>query len=138
MISEFLLRFRFLRRSWYLLVYIPPAWAALWSENGLYTREGRTLVRGKFRRIFLSNIPPLARWLQRRHGLAGGCVNCGASCKLMFQCPHWDDQSHLCKIYEDSPNICRLFPITPGDIIDRTIAAKGGKECGFTFEPVDK
>jgi hypothetical protein len=63
--------------------------------------------------------------------MSGGCNRCGSSCKLLFQCPHWDDDSKLCSVYEDRPNICRLFPITPGDLRDRNLVAKS--PCGFTF-----
>jgi len=130
---SFLLRIRFLRRSWHVVERTIPFVIALFSKDGLISRDGRTLVKGKARRIFLSTFPPLARAMQKKYGMQGGCISCGASCKMLFRCPHWDDTTHLCTVYEDRPNICRLFPITPGDIIDRTISAKGGKECGFTF-----
>ena len=27
-----------------------------------------------------------------------------------FTCTHWDEQTRLCKIYEDRPRMCREFP----------------------------
>lgn len=81
--------------------------------------------------------PPLARYMQKRYGISGGCNSCGASCNLMFQCPHWSAESRLCTVYEDRPNICRLFPITPGDIRDRSIAQKN-IPCGFQFSGTRK
>ena len=125
----------FFRRLWFMGQTVPPFLVAALSSKGLITKEGRQLIRGKARRIFLSMIPPLSRHLQRKYGLQGSCSNCGASCKLLFQCPHWDKNTRLCSIYEDRPNICRLFPITPADIRDRHIAAERKTECGFDFKP---
>ena len=123
---------RWLRRMGYILEIFPPFFVAAFSSKGLITHEGRLLVWGKVRRIFLSAIPPLSRYLQRHYGLTGSCQSCGASCKLLFQCPHWDTRSSLCKIYEDRPMICRLFPITPTDLRDRDLVLKQ-TPCGFSF-----
>jgi len=131
---NFLMRIRPLRLTWHLIERTIPFLVVFFSSRGIFDRDGRTLIRGKARRLTLSFFPPLARALQKHYGMKGGCTSCGASCKLLFQCPHWDDRTHLCSVYEDRPNICRMFPITPGDIVDRTISAKGGRECGFTFE----
>jgi Fe-S-cluster containining protein len=76
--------------------------------------------------------PGLASHLKRKHGLTGGCASCGASCNLLFKCPHWDEASRLCSIYEDRPIACRMFPITPADLRDRDLAASGTK-CGYSF-----
>lgn len=118
---------------------VPPFLAVAFSRDGLLSPDGRTLILGKFRRIFISLFPPLGRYLQKKHGLTGGCKGCGASCNLLFQCPHWDNATRLCSVYEDRPNICRLFPITPADIRDRNIGMKK-VGCGFNFanapEPV--
>src|SRR4051812_7515563 len=108
-----------LRRAWLVLERIPPFAASAFSINGLGSADGRTLVWGKVRRIFLSMVPPLSRFLQKKYRLDGDCNRCGTSCKLLFKCPHWDDGSKLCSVYEDRPNICRLFPITPSDIRER-------------------
>lgn len=125
-------KMRPLRRAWYIAQIFVPFLGAFFSRNGLFSAEGRLLILGKARRSFLSLFPPFARSLQKKYGLVGGCQSCGASCKLMFQCPHWDDKSHLCSIYEDRPNICRLFPMTPSDIRDRNIVLKK-QTCGFEF-----
>ncbi len=125
------------RQLWHVCERTPPFVMAFFSRRGILSSNGRTLLRGKTRRIFISFIPPLARYLQKKNGLTGGCVSCGASCKLLFQCPHWDDKSHLCSVYNDRPNICRFFPITPQDIKDRDLVLKD-KTCGFTFTGTDK
>ena len=104
----------------------------VFTKRGLFSKEGRQQIRGKARRSFISLYPPLARKLQAKHGLSGGCTSCGASCNLMFQCPHWNPTTRLCGEYEDRPVVCRLFPITPTDISDRTIVRKD-VGCGFTF-----
>jgi len=126
------IRWRWLRRSIYNAERFPPFFKVCLSREGFGSSKGRTLIWGKFRRVTLSVFPPLCRFLQNKYQLEGGCVSCGASCKLLFQCPHWDESSHLCSVYEDRPNICRFFPITPGDIKDRTLVLPE-KECGFKF-----
>jgi len=127
---------RTLRRIWLIWERTPPFLIAMFSMRGLGSAAGRQLILGKFRRFAISAVPPLARHLQKHYQLTGGCVSCGASCKLLFQCPHWDDQSHLCSVYEDRPTVCRLFPITPGDIRDRDLVLKETR-CGFTFKKND-
>lgn len=121
-----------LRCTWLLLERVPPFLSAAFSADGLGSREGRTLIWGKSRRFLLSLSPRLARRLQRRYGLSGGCRNCGSSCRLLNQCPHWDEQHLQCSVYEDRPNTCRFFPITPADIRDRNIAS-ARVPCGFGF-----
>jgi hypothetical protein len=132
LIGVLLLSFRPLRRAWYLLQRLPPFLSATFSADGVGSLEGRLLIWGKIRRAFLSLVPPLARHLQKHHKLSGGCTNCGSSCKLLFQCPHWDDESHLCSIYQDRPSICRLYPITPSDLRDRDIVSRK-TPCGYNF-----
>ncbi len=123
---------RMIRRILVVLATVPPFLVIFFSRDGILSPDGRTLIAGKARRVFLSLFPPLARYMQKKYGLTGGCKGCGASCNLLFQCPHWDQQSRLCSVYDDRPNICRLFPMTPGDIRDRDIAAQK-IPCGFTF-----
>lgn len=129
-----LMKIGFFRRSYYLIQYLLPCTRITFFTpgEGIYTKDGRALVRGKFRRMFFSAFPSLAVSMQKKYGLQGGCTSCGASCKLLFQCPHWDEETHLCKIYEDRPPACRFFPITPGDIRDRNIVLKD-EPCGFVF-----
>lgn len=123
---------RLMRRIQVVLATIPPFLRVAFSDKGLFSADGRTLIRGKARRIFLSAFPSFSKRLQKHFGLTGGCDSCGASCNLLFQCPHWSSESKLCTVYEDRPNICRLFPITPSDIGDRNIVLKT-QPCGFEF-----
>jgi hypothetical protein len=122
------------RRFWHLIERTIPFFKVAFSAEGLASASGRQLIWGKARRVFYSSMPPLARALQKRYGMTGGCQSCGASCQLLFKCPHWDHKSHLCSVYEDRPNICRLFPITPADIADRDLVLKAKPAtCGFEF-----
>ncbi|MBI2295811.1 MAG: YkgJ family cysteine cluster protein [Betaproteobacteria bacterium] len=131
---KMLWKIRATRRFWYALERLPLFLAVTFSAHGgLLSARGRTLIWGKIRRFFLSLFPPLARFLREKHGLVGACSSCGASCNLLFQCPHWDDRSRLCSVYEDRPAVCRLFPITPSDIRDRDLVAHE-LGCGFSFE----
>jgi hypothetical protein len=74
--------------------------------------------------------------LRRKYGLSGACISCGVSCNLLLKCPHWDEESRLCSIYDHRPLTCRLFPITPSDIRDRDLVSSG-KPCGYSFVPRD-
>lgn len=127
-----LLEIREIRRLWHVCERIPPFLKISFSKNGLLCSKGRTLILGKFRRGFLSIFPSIAHALQKHYGLSGECQHCSTSCKLLFQCPHWDDATSRCSVYEDRPNICRTFPITPQDIRDRDLVSPN-KPCGFTF-----
>jgi hypothetical protein len=49
----------------------------------------------------------------------GECNRCGACCELVFKCPFLkkhSDGTSTCGIYENRPNLCRLFPIERRDI----------------------
>ena len=127
-----LMKFYWFRRSFYNMQRFPPFFLACLSKDGLVSSKGRKLIWGKMRRATLSLCPPLCRFLQSNYQLSGGCVSCGASCKILFQCPHWDDKTHLCGVYEDRPSICRLFPIMPADLKDRDLVLPG-TQCGFKF-----
>jgi Fe-S-cluster containining protein len=116
-----------------LLLRIIQFASLLFSRRGLMSREGRVFATGKIRRAALSCFPLLAMKLKKYYGLSGGCNGCGVSCNLMFRCPQWDPASRLCTIYENRPNVCRLFPITPSDIVERNLAASGGN-CGYWFD----
>jgi hypothetical protein len=129
-----LMRIGPLRRFWHLIERTLPFLKVAFSSEGIISADGRQLIWGKARRFFFSSFPPLARALQKRYGIEGGCRSCGASCQLLFRCPHWDQQSRLCSVYEDRPSICRLFPITPADIRDRDLVRlKKPLSCGFQF-----
>lgn len=111
---------------------VPPFITAVFSREGMLTREGRILIRGKFRRLLICSVSPLARHLRTHYGLQGGCNSCGASCNLLFPCPHWDTDSGLCTVYESRPRVCRIFPITPADLRDRDLVLRQ-TVCGFHF-----
>jgi hypothetical protein len=110
----------------------PTFISAIFSREGMLTREGRILIRGKFRRLLICSVPPLARHLRAHYGLQGGCNSCGASCNLLFRCPHWDTDSRLCTVYESRPRVCRTFPITLTDLRDRDLVLRH-TACGFHF-----
>jgi hypothetical protein len=110
----------------------PPFVTAVFSRGGVFTREGRLLILGKFRRLLICSVPPLARHLRAHYGLQSGCNSCGASCNLLFRCPHWDRDSRLCTVYESRPRVCRMFPITPSDLRDRDLVLPQ-IACGFQF-----
>ena len=121
------------RRIRYAARYLRAFLSAIVADPEVILREpGRTIIWGKMRRTLIGCIPGLASHLKRKHGLTGGCTSCGASCNLLFKCPHWDEGSRLCSIYEDRPLACRMFPITPSDLRDRDLAAAGTK-CGYSF-----
>ena len=104
---------------------------ASFSKKGLLNKNGRLLIWGKFRRIFLTSIPGLAPYLKKKYQLTGGCVQCGASCRILFQCPQLDAKTGNCMVYEDRPDVCRTFPITPADLRDRDRVMH--TPCGFKF-----
>ena len=127
-----LLKIRCIRRAWLVWERTPPFLKVVFSKDGILCQKGRTLIFGKFRRALLSIFPLVAHKLQEHYGISGGCQHCSTSCKLLFQCPHWDDTSSRCGVYEDRPNLCRTFPITPQDIKDRNLVSPN-TSCGFTF-----
>jgi Putative zinc- or iron-chelating domain len=104
---------------------------AVHAPQGLRSRTGRILTWGKIRRSAIVCVPGLGARLQRRHGLAGGCTQCGASCNLLMRCPRWDPGTRLCRIYDSRPPVCRLFPMTPADLRD---VALSGAQCGHRFD----
>lgn len=96
-------------------------------------RTRALLLWGKIRRGLLCMVPAIARYLQRKYQLRGRCRSCGSSCNLLFQCPQWDPVSRLCKIYEQRPLVCKLFPITPSDLQDLA-TQNGNRDCGYGFK----
>jgi hypothetical protein len=120
-----------------ILLVTPELLAAVFSRSGLLSSRGRRLIRGKVRRLLICSIPPLARGLRKHYQLQGGCQNCGASCNLLFSCPHWNAQSRLCTIYDSRPGVCRMFPITPADLRDRDLVLEH-RSCGFRFEAEER
>lgn len=88
---------------------------------------------GKLRRLWLVAFAHRAveEKLKRRRG---ACNRCGACCKLLFQCPAYDesDGSPKCLIYNDRPGVCGLFPLDERDLRERDIVLPE-KKCGFFF-----
>ncbi len=121
---------RITTQTWHLYERTVPFVKVSLSREGLGSNVGRTLIWGKLRRLVISFFPGWAAKLRSKHGLVGGCTSCGASCNLLFRCPHWDATTHLCTVYELRPTICKTFPITPADIRDRNLVLKD-KPCGF-------
>jgi hypothetical protein len=64
----------------------------------------------------------------------GACSRCGACCKLLFQCPAYEDGdgNPKCLIYNERPGVCGLFPLDARDLRERDIVMPGTK-CGFWF-----
>ena len=124
---------RTLRRFGYLARYLRELLrVALFTRGGIWSRTGRILLLGKLRRLVICLVPGLPAALRRRYELSGGCVRCGTSCNLLIQCPHWVETTGLCGIYEDRPEVCRQFPITPADMRDLELA-RSASLCGYRF-----
>jgi hypothetical protein len=101
----------------------------------MYTvSESFAMSWGKIRRAFLVAFRK-RRVLEKLDRRKGACHRCGACCKLLFQCPAFDDSdgSPKCLIYNDRPGVCGLFPLDEADLRERD-AVMPGKKCGFYFE----
>jgi hypothetical protein len=89
---------------------------------------------GKLRRSFLIAFRKdrVVEKLERRRG---ACSRCGACCKLLFNCPAYDenDGNPKCVIYNDRPGVCGLFPLDEKDLRERDFVM-ADKKCGFWFE----
>ena len=126
---------RLRRRLGYLARYADELLrVALLSRQGVWSRTGRTLLLGKLRRIAICAVPGLGEALRRHYKISGGCVRCGTSCNLLIRCPHWSVPTGLCTIYDDRPDVCRLFPIPPADLRDLALA-RSDTNCGYAFGP---
>jgi hypothetical protein len=97
-------------------------------------RQSMALAWGKLRRAFLVTFRKgrVAKKLERRRG---ACSRCGACCKLLFNCPAYDDAdgNPKCLVYNDRPGVCGLFPLDEKDLRERDIIMPA-KKCGFWFE----
>lgn len=93
-----------------------------------------SMAVGKIKRAFLCNFfkGRVEKKLERRRG---ACSRCGACCKLLFNCPAYDDSdgSPKCLVYNDRPGVCGLFPLDEQDLRERDIVSPD-KKCGFWFE----
>ncbi|MBY0371312.1 YkgJ family cysteine cluster protein [bacterium] len=123
---------RWATQVWHVWERTLPFLRVTFSADGIASPEGRQLIVGKFRRIAISMVPGLAEKLQKKYGIQGGCSGCGASCNLLFRCPHWIESTRRCGVYELRPTVCRQFPVTPADIAERELV-RNGKPCGYTF-----
>jgi hypothetical protein len=130
-------RVRELRRIGHLARYLRAfMWALVADPRAILRKTERAIIWGKIRRAIICCVPGLPLHLQQKHRLTGGCISCGASCNLLFKCPHWSEGTRLCSIYDDRPMTCRAFPITPSDIRDRDLASKSFS-CGYAFAGKD-
>ena len=91
------------------------------------------LAWGKVRRFFLIVFfrDYVEKSIRKREG---ECARCGDCCKLLFQCPHYDDSVDppVCRIHVKRPLNCRYFPINERDIKDRELIGSG-RPCGYSF-----
>lgn len=64
----------------------------------------------------------------------GACTRCGACCKILFNCPAYDESGGepRCLIYNDRPGVCSLFPMDAADLAERNIVMPDRK-CGYYF-----
>jgi hypothetical protein len=100
----------------------------------MYTlRQSAAMAWGKVRRAFLIAFRK-KRVLEKLDRRRGACSRCGACCKILFDCPAYDDSdgSPKCLIYNDRPGVCGLFPLDEKDLKDRDIVMPD-KPCGFYF-----
>ena len=103
------------------------------KSPSLTLKDRLTLGIGKLRRLWMvafSKRTVEAKLARRR----GACSRCGACCKLLFQCPAYDesDGNPKCLIYNDRPGVCGLFPLDEQDLAERDIIMPD-KKCGFFF-----
>ncbi|HHQ45312.1 MAG TPA: hypothetical protein ENN13_04140 [Candidatus Altiarchaeales archaeon] len=84
--------------------------------------EGRNTWFEKFRRTFTSLLPVAGN-------RSGGCVGCGACCRLPKKCLFLreGEKGCYCMIYPIRPLNCRRYPRTESEWITKDT-------CGFKFE----
>jgi hypothetical protein len=99
-------------------------------------RQAAVLTWGKIRRFCLIAFRK-KKVQEKLHYRRGACHRCGACCKILFQCPAYDDSdgNPKCLIYNDRPGVCGLFPLDEKDLRDRNTVMPE-LPCGFYF--VDK
>jgi hypothetical protein len=103
-------------------------------------RDSMAMSWGKVRRAFLIAFRK-KRVVEKLGRRRGACTRCGACCKILFNCPAYDDSdgNPKCLIYNDRPGVCGLFPLDEKDLRDRDFVMPS-KKCGYYFEdgPVEK
>ncbi len=92
------------------------------------------MVIGKIRRAWLIAFQKQTVEEKLSHR-RGACSRCGACCKILFQCPAYDESNGepKCLIYNDRPGVCSLFPMDKADLRERDIVMPGTK-CGYWFD----
>ena len=105
------------------------------STTELTTTEKLIHAWGKVRRFYYGIF--CQDYIERSHARRGGeCIRCGACCKLMFRCPHLEEDGDVssCRKHEIKWKNCRVFPIDEADLADRDIISPEVK-CGYYFLP---
>lgn len=109
-----------------LALLLSPWRPDLWRR----LREG---VKGKWRRYVLisRHSEYVQAWAERR---LGECKRCGACCKFIFRCPHYEelpDGRGNCRVFAAGsrlrPEQCARFPIDPIDL--ESVASV----CSYSF-----
>lgn len=93
--------------------------------GGRAEREGKGPFEGKVKRFATSLVLPVDR--RRR----GKCLNCGACCRFLVDCPFLRPVKgskgiYRCVVYPLRPPQCRKYPRTEQEQIHRP--------CGFQFD----
>lgn len=107
------------------------------SQTGSELAGKSRLGWGKIRRFCLGHFQP--GYIKQQDGLRQGqCLRCGKCCKLLYTCPYLEefgDGSSSCRIHQDRPINCRIFPLDQRDIQDRNLLVPPGqyRPCGFSF-----
>ena len=60
--------------------------------------------------------------------ITGQCNKCGKCC-VWWNCPLVDPITHHCRIYENRPIVCRMFPQRKADIDN--VACSGYRQTGL-------
>ena len=92
------------------------------------------LVWGKLRRAYrcFVHMDSVRKGHARRHG---ECKRCGRCCFMVFRCPFYYMEAGVpaCRIHNNKPRVCRLFPIDERDLRDRDLVAQK-IPCGYSFD----
>lgn len=120
----------------HIIIYAFPTLWELLKMTAIPTRLNRRLMRGKIRRWWFINFRRkyVEDVLLPKRG--NGCQMTGACCELGFGCPAFDAKRRLCKIHPYKPLVCKLFPLTEEDIVDRNLVYPT-KRCGYSFSEPD-
>lgn len=94
------------------------------------------LAFGKIRRFYYHMFSK-GYILKNKKRRVGNCIRCGTCCKLLFKCPFLDETATpiKCKIHQNRPMNCRVFPIDEKDIQDRNLI-NPNVPCGYSFKQI--